>query len=163
MVSCTTYSPAALLDLLSAIPDPEIPVITIREIGMLQGVRLDQDTYVVTITPTYTACPAMKMIEDEILRVCSEHDVSNVRVELTYSPAWSTEWITAGAREKLKQYGIAPPSKKACSGAMAGEIICCPRCGSKSTGLISRFGSTACKSLYKCKSCLEPFEYFKCH
>lgn len=165
MVTKAFHTADELLDLLSDIPDPEIPVITIRELGMLQGVKPENNGYVVTITPTYTACPAMKLVEDEILGRCSEHGISNVRVELTYTPAWSTDWLSSGAKEKLRQYGIAPPEQenKACTSTFGKRIVTCPRCGSRDTELVSRFGSTACKSLHSCKHCKEPFEYFKCH
>lgn len=163
MVSNVAYPPSAVLDFLSTIPDPEIPVITIRELGMLQNVRWENGQYVVTITPTYTACPAMKMVEEQILALCKAHGISNTRVELTYTPAWSTDWLSAQTKEKLRLYGIAPPQKKACATALTGSTLCCPRCGSRNTQLISRFGSTACKSLHKCGNCLETFESFKCH
>jgi len=163
MVTVATYTPEQVMDLLSVIPDPEIPVISIRELGMLQGVKLENGKYVVTITPTYTACPAMKMVEDEIKNICGRVGIDQVEVKSVYSPAWTTEWISAEARDKLKHYGIAPPQRKACATGFAAHYIACPKCGSHNSELISRFGSTACKSLYKCRSCLEPFEYFKCH
>lgn len=159
----TNYSPEVVMSILSAIPDPEIPVISIRELGMLQRVSFRDGKYVVYITPTYTACPAMKMVEDEILSCCAKYGIKNVQVELVYTPAWTTDWISPDAKEKLKKYGIAPPQKKACTTSFGKEYILCPVCSSANTELISRFGSTACKSMYKCKNCLEPFEYFKCH
>jgi ring-1,2-phenylacetyl-CoA epoxidase subunit PaaD len=130
----------------------------------LRSVAFENDNYVVTITPTYTACPAMGLIEDQIKEHLNNHGIDNVKVQLTYSPAWSTDWISEGAKKKLKDYGIAAPKHSAC-GNVTGlrSKIECPRCHSKNTELISHFGSTACKALYKCGDCKEPFEYFKCH
>ncbi|MBL7933048.1 MAG: phenylacetate-CoA oxygenase subunit PaaJ [Bacteroidia bacterium] len=163
MVRTDKYTTESIMKLLSEIPDPEIPVITIKELGMLQNVREENGKYIITITPTYTACPAMKMLEQQILETCALHGIKDVRVELTYTPAWTTDWISKEAREKLKNYGIAPPQKKACSAVFSADTVQCPRCGSRHTEIISRFGSTACKALYKCTDCHEPFEYFKCH
>ncbi|HRD37523.1 MAG TPA: phenylacetate-CoA oxygenase subunit PaaJ [Bacteroidia bacterium] len=153
-----------VFDWISDIPDPEIPVISIKDLGMLRQVEFDNNNYVVTITPTYTACPAMKMIEDEILDTLQRHNIDNVKVQLTYEPAWTTDWLTEVAKLKMKNYGIAPPQHSACSKVFSkNEEVVCPRCNSKQTELISRFGSTACKALYKCAECKEPFDYFKCH
>lgn len=153
-----------VFDWISDIPDPEIPVISIKDLGMLRRVEYDSNNYVVTITPTYTACPAMKMIEDEILDKLHQHNIDNVKVKLTYEPAWTTDWLTEEAKLKMKNYGIAPPQHSSCSKLFStAEVIVCPRCNSKHTELISRFGSTACKALYKCVDCKEPFEHFKCH
>ena len=149
---------------ISDIPDPEIPVISIKDLGMLRSVDYDNNNYVVTITPTYTACPAMKMIEDEILDKLHQHNIDNVKVKLTYEPAWTTDWLTEEAKLKMKNYGIAPPQHSSCSKLFStAEAVVCPRCNSKHTEVISRFGSTACKALYKCLDCKEPFEHFKCH
>ncbi len=160
----SNYSSEEVYDLIAGIPDPEIPVITIKDLGILRGVTLVDDTYVVTITPTYTACPAMGMIEDQIKEILSAHHIPKVKVELTYEPAWTTDWLTQEAKLKLKNYGIAPPSHSSCSKlfTVADKVIC-PRCNSTHTELISRFGSTACKALYKCDDCKETFDYFKCH
>jgi len=158
-----TYSPETLMNLLSEIPDPEIPVINIFELGMLRQVKMVDGKYLVTITPTYTACPAMKMVEDQIHALCARHGIHNIRVELTYTPAWTTDWISPAAKQKLQNYGIAPPRNTACGTVFSDQHISCPKCASRNTQLISRFGSTACKSLHKCNDCLEPFEYFKCH
>lgn len=149
---------------IAGIPDPEIPVITIKDLGILRGVKYSDGNYEVTITPTYTACPAMQMISDEIVGTLKTKGISNVRVKLTYSPAWTTDWIKPEAREKLRTYGIAPPRHSSCSKAGGiSEHPLCPRCRSANTSLISRFGSTACKALYRCNNCHEPFDYFKCH
>lgn len=151
-------------DLIAEIPDPEIPVITIKDLGILRDVRLENDSYTVAITPTYTACPAMKMIEGQIKEILNANGIDKIKVELTYEPAWTTDWLSEGAKAKLKKYGIAPPNHTACSKLFsAEEMVVCPRCNSRHTELISRFGSTACKALYKCSNCKEIFDFFKCH
>lgn len=151
-------------NLIAGIPDPEIPVITIKDLGILRDVKLVKDVYIVTITPTYTACPAMGMIETQIKEILSRHGIQKVKVELTYTPAWTTDWLSQEAKSKLKNYGIAPPNHSSCSKLFsAAEVVVCPQCNSKHTSLISRFGSTACKALYKCEDCKETFDLFKCH
>lgn len=150
--------------LLAPIPDPEIPVITIQDLGILRNVEVVGNKVIVQITPTYNGCPAMNVIEKEIIQTLHENGVKDVEVKLVYTPAWTTDWLSADAKERLREYGIAPP--EAGSGdykRLKGESIRCPRCGSTETTLVSSFGSTACKALYKCKSCLEPFDHFKCH
>ncbi len=159
-------------DLLSKIPDPEIPVITISDLGVLRDVRLENEKIVVTITPTYSGCPAMKAIESDILSTLKENGIDAL-VKTIYSPAWTTDWMSEEAKEKLRVYGISPPhqkeavsssSKHNCLVPLAtGDSIRCPRCNSSNSELISQFGSTACKALYRCKDCKEPFDYFKCH
>lgn len=153
-----------VFNLIAGIPDPEIPVITIKDLGILRDVKLADDTYIVTITPTYTACPAMGMIEDQIKEILSGHGIQKVKVELTYTPAWTTDWLSQEAKTKLKNYGIAPPNHSSCTKLFSSsEVVICPQCNSKHTTLISRFGSTACKALYKCEDCKETFDLFKCH
>lgn len=150
--------------MLGTIPDPEIPVISIKELGMLRDVVYKNGEYVVTITPTYTACPAMGLIEDQIKEKLSSFGISNVKINLAYSPAWTTDWMSEEAKQKLKKYGIAPPQHSSCSKVFASvEKLHCPHCNSSDTSIISRFSSTACKALYRCNVCKEPFEYFKCH
>jgi ring-1,2-phenylacetyl-CoA epoxidase subunit PaaD len=149
--------------LLSEIPDPEIPVISIQELGILRDVKFDGKNFIVTITPTYTACPAMPLIENQIREKLAGEGIHNVKVITIYSPAWSTDWLSEGAKNKLKEYGIAPPRHSSCLKLSTDSKIHCPRCNSLNTEMISRFGSTACKALYRCNSCKEPFEYFKCH
>jgi ring-1,2-phenylacetyl-CoA epoxidase subunit PaaD len=151
-------------NLIAEIPDPEIPVITIKDLGILRDVNLVGDTYIVTITPTYTACPAMGMIEDQIKEILSNHGIDKVKVVLTYTPAWTTDWLSQEAKAKLKNYGIAPPNHSSCTKLFStAEVVICPQCNSRHTSLISRFGSTACKALYKCEDCKETFDLFKCH
>ena len=160
-----TYSQEQIFKLLSEIPDPEIPVINIIELGILREVKFVDDECVVVITPTYTGCPAMKVIEDDIKIKLKEIGIEKVKVELVFSPAWTTDWISEEAKEKLRAYGIAPPDhssqdKKVLLGKA--RDLKCPQCGSKNTEMISQFGSTACKALYRCLDCKEPFDYFKC-
>lgn len=156
---------------LEAVTDPEIPVITIAELGILRDVQLDEDgTLVATITPTYSGCPAMEQIADDVSHALQAADVGAYRVRSVLSPAWTTDWITAEGQRKLRDFGIAPPAHVAeVDGARPirltrpaqGEHITCPQCGSHDTVLISAFGSTACKALYRCRACREPFDYFK--
>lgn len=153
-----------IFNLLSVIPDPEIPVINIADLGILRSVEFEGENVVVKITPTYNGCPAMKVIEDEIKKTLKENDIENVFVKLVYAPAWTTDWLNEEAKEKLRQYGISPPGKLNALQSMSGDrLVTCPRCGSKEVKLVSHFGSTACKALYTCNSCQEPFDLFKCH
>lgn len=154
--------------LLEQVTDPEIPVITISDLGILQDVQYDEGTrkVIVNITPTYTGCPAMDMITVNIKSALQEVGLNNVEVVSKLEPIWTTDWITEEGRAKLKAYGIAPPVEKTTDPSfLSGQTpsIQCPQCSSFNTSMISRFGSTACKSLYKCHDCLEPFDYFKCH
>ncbi len=148
-----------LRESIGAIPDPEVPVLTIADLGLLRSVAVEDDSVVVTITPTYSGCPAMQHIEDEIRAVLEAAGVAH-RVNTTYQPAWTTEWMSADGRRKLSEYGIAPPR----DGEVAVELsapVACPHCGATTTEQISNFGSTACKALYRCLECLEPFDHFK--
>lgn len=160
---------------LEDVPDPEIPVISVVELGIVRDVTFeDAGECVVTITPTYSGCPAMLAIADAIGKVLQENGVERFRLETRLSPAWTTDWMSDEARQKLKEYGIAPPARGA-AGYQAIDIgslvrketdggpVACPRCGSTHTRLVSRFGSTACKALHVCQDCREPFDYFKCH
>jgi ring-1,2-phenylacetyl-CoA epoxidase subunit PaaD len=162
MVKVKLY-PDKVYALLSEIPDPEIPVLTIKDLGILRKVRMEKGEYIITITPTYTACPAMAMISDQIKKILAERGINNVKVELTYTPAWTTDWLSSSAKLKLKKYGIAPPSRTSCNKLSTTELATCPRCNSERTSLISRFGSTACKAFYICEDCRETFDLFKCH
>ncbi|PIE50902.1 MAG: phenylacetate-CoA oxygenase subunit PaaJ [Flavobacteriales bacterium] len=151
-----------LLKLLSQIPDPEIPVINIVELGIVRGAKfLSEKEVEIIITPTYSACPAMFSIEEDIVKLLKENGLV-AKVKTQMFPIWTTDWITDEAREKLREYGIAPPEKG--EGEDHLEVPKkCPRCGSENTKQISRFGSTLCKASYQCQDCLEPFDYFKCH
>ncbi|PQJ11337.1 phenylacetate-CoA oxygenase subunit PaaJ [Flavipsychrobacter stenotrophus] len=153
-----------ILDILATIPDPEIPVVNILEMGMVKDVVIGDDGYEVIITPTYSGCPAVGMITADIRSTLEAKGVVPTTVRMVYDPAWTTDWMTDVAKKKLHDYGIAPPLHSSCNDEMLdNNTITCPRCGSERTHLLSRFGSTACKALYKCDACLEPFEYFKCH
>ncbi|HRI59527.1 MAG TPA: phenylacetate-CoA oxygenase subunit PaaJ [Saprospiraceae bacterium] len=147
---------------LSLIPDPEVPVISITELGVVRHVQWDGRQLRIVITPTYTGCPAMQLFVAEIKAAMHEQGFDDLVIETVYSPAWTTDWISAEAKEKLRKYGIAPPVKNA-SDDPFGEppVVPCPRCGSEHTTLRSQFGATACKALYVCEACKEPFEYFK--
>ena len=155
-----------ILTLLSEIPDPEIPVITIIELGVIRDIEITDNTSIsLKITPTYSGCPAMKQIEDDVRKKLSENGFTNITINTIFSPPWTTDWITTEAKEKLRIYGIAPPEHSTEDKSwLTGKTksIACPRCKSQNTKLISQFGSTACKALYQCQDCLEPFDYFKC-
>lgn len=154
-----------ITELLSHIPDPEIPVITIAELGVIRDVIINNEELEIIITPTYSGCPAMKRMEDDIKQTLLENGIAKVKITTVYSPAWTTDWIPEEAKEKLRVYGIAPPEKTTEDKSWLtgkSKIVKCPRCKSENTRLISQFGSTACKSLYQCNDCLEPFDYFKC-
>lgn len=150
---------------LEQIPDPEIPVISIVELGVVRKVELNKDEAIISITPTYTGCPAMNVFEQDIITLLTEKGLQ-VTIRTIWSPPWTTDWLSDDALEKLRVYGIAPPVKgSADKGTLfsAGpKTVTCPKCGSDDTKVISQFGSTACKALYSCNSCKEPFEYFKC-
>ncbi|WP_018581369.1 1,2-phenylacetyl-CoA epoxidase subunit PaaD [Corynebacterium pilosum] len=157
-------------DIAAQVPDPEIPVISIADLGILRNVYFEEDTAVITITPTYSGCPAMDTITSDVSDALRDSNVEDFRVDLVLNPAWTTDWITNHGRDKLRDYGIAPPQGLAerSSGPVllkleAPKPITCPHCGSSNTAQIARFGSTACKALYNCKSCFEPFDYFKVH
>ena len=144
--------------------DPEIPVLTIDDLGILRDINLDGDMVEVTITPTYSGCPAMAVIAWEIEAALTRAGFPQSRVRSVLSPAWTTDWLSADGRRKLQEYGIAPPEQAAGRRGLFGESRpACPRCGAKATELISAFGSTACKALHRCLICREPFDAFKCH
>ena len=157
-----------VMDWLQHVADPEIPVLSIVDLGIVREVSWDQDVCVVTITPTYSGCPAMFEISRAIEQCLLEHEIKNVRIDTRLSPAWTTDWMTDQGHAALKGYGIAPPVQRAVdiSGITrrsAMPAVPCPQCGSASTRLISDFGSTSCKALYRCSDCREPFDYFKTH
>jgi len=154
-----------ILSFLQEIPDPEIPVITIVELGVIRKINILPGEVVVELSPTYSGCPAMKQMEDDITTTLNKHGIENVKIKTVYTPAWTTDWISSEAKEKLRKYGIAPPQESTTDKSfLTGKTkqIKCPRCGSLNTQMVSQFGSTACKALYKCNDCLEPFDYFKC-
>ena len=153
MVAAATINNAfkdRVFEILAHVPDPEIPCVSVVDLGIVRDVTDD----VVVITPTYTGCPATLAIEADIRTALDKAGLSALKIQTTLSPPWSTDWISAEGREKLRAYGIAPPVKSA---------VQCPRCGSTHTEELSRFGSTPCKSLHRCLDCREPFDRFKCH
>jgi ring-1,2-phenylacetyl-CoA epoxidase subunit PaaD len=158
-----------ILSLLNSIPDPEVPVLTVTDLGIIRDVNIisPDKSVEITITPTYSGCPAMDMISTNIRATLLQHGYKDVIITKVLSPAWTTDWMTESGKEKLKAYGIAPPGKAGFADAdvlfAEPAKVQCPQCNSYNTVLISEFGSTACKSLYKCVDCGEPFDYFKCH
>jgi ring-1,2-phenylacetyl-CoA epoxidase subunit PaaD len=160
----------AIWQRLAAIPDPEIPVISIVELGIVRKVAREGDAIIVTVTPTYSGCPATEMIASDIRRVLAQSGETHYRVETQLAPAWTTDWIAPAARERLRAYGIAPPGERATQRVDVSGLrrrptaaVACPRCGSSRTTELSRFGSTPCKAQYRCEDCREPFDYFKPH
>lgn len=151
---------AGLYALLSSVCDPEIPVLTLQDLGILRDISLDDDKINVTITPTYAGCPAMEAMRSDIKSTLADAGYQKVNVRQCLSPAWTTDWMSEDGRNKLRAYGIAPPATSSC-GRVTGAIEC-PQCNSCDVKLISEFGSTACKALYQCQDCREPFDYFKC-
>ncbi len=152
-------------DVLARVADPEIPVISVTELGIVREVRVDGDAVAVVVTPTYSGCPATEVIEQSIVGALREAGAAAVRVHTQLTPPWTTDWITPAAQEKLRRYGIAPPGMIAGQGdpqpvSFAARVDC-PLCGSGNTERLSTFGATACKALYRCRDCREPFEYFK--
>ena len=153
--------------ILESIPDPEVPVLSIIDLGIVRDVKINNEEVEIIITPTYSGCPAMDMIKMNIRMVLLENGFQNIKITSVLSPAWTTDWMSEAGKQKLKAFGIAPPTAKqqVCHTELFhdGEAIQCPRCNSYNTRLISQFGSTACKALYQCNDCHEPFDYFKCH
>jgi len=150
--------------ILNRVPDPEIPVISVTELGIVREVQADDDRVHVIVTPTYSGCPATEVIERSIREALTAAGATEVRVTTQLAPAWTTDWIEPTAQEKLRAYGIAPPGEKATAEAQPLQFVprvACPRCGSADTERLSQFGATACKALYRCRACREPFEYFK--
>jgi len=151
-------------DAAANVVDPEIPVLTIADLGVLRDISLDGDHVEVAITPTYSGCPAMNMIALEIELALERAGFRRPKVRTVLSPAWTTDWMSEEGRQKLRAYGIAPPQASNSRRALFGEqTVVCPQCGSEKTELLSEFGSTSCKALWRCKACREPFDYFKCH
>ena len=153
-------------NLLEEIPDPEIPVLTIHDLGIVRKIDEINNEIIVTITPTYSGCPAMNQFEADILTTLNKQGYDKVSIVTTYDPPWTTDWLSEEAKKKLQDYGIAPPEQKTTDkNALLVDdrkSVTCPQCKSTSSKMISQFGSTACKSLYQCNDCMEPFDYFKC-
>lgn len=153
----------SILSWLDEVCDPEIPVLSLANLGVLRGVEYLNNQWHITITPTYSGCPAMKTMEDDILLKLKEHGIE-AKVHLVLSPAWTTDWLSESGREKLRAFGIAPPEDEVDKSVLFATptLVPCPKCGSRETKMVSQFGSTACKAHYQCLSCLEPYDYFKC-
>jgi ring-1,2-phenylacetyl-CoA epoxidase subunit PaaD len=148
----------------AGVVDPEIPVLTIADLGVLRDVAVTDGRVEVAITPTYSGCPAMNMIKLEIELALERAGILNSKVRTVLSPAWTTDWMSDDGRRKLREYGIAPPQAASSRRALFGvQQVACPQCGSADTEVLSEFGSTSCKALWRCKNCREPFDYFKCH
>lgn len=159
----TSISREQIFAWLGEVADPEIPVLSITDLGIVRDVTIN-GSVTVALAPTYSGCPATEVIEQSVLDALHDHGINDIEIERVLSPPWTTDWITAAGREKLREYGIAPPEYGASKRALlrGEQPIACPRCRSLQTELVSEFGSTACKASYKCSDCLEPFEYFKC-
>ena len=153
-------------NLLAEIPDPEIPVLSIHDLGIVRNIDEIDNQIVVTITPTYSGCPAMNQFEADIVTTLNKYGYDKVSIVTTYDPPWTTDWLSEEAKKKLQDYGIAPPEQKTTDkNALLVDdrkSVTCPQCKSTNSKMISQFGSTACKSLYQCNNCMEPFDYFKC-
>ena len=149
---------------LQGVMDPEIPVISVVDLGIVRAVSLKDDGMEVVITPTYSGCPAGQQIEQDIRSALDDAGLADARLKVSLSPPWTTDWMSDEGRENLRRYGIAPPAKAAGKRALFEEsqAVACPHCGASETELVSEFGSTACKSLWRCLSCREPFDHFKC-
>jgi len=152
-----------LRSVVAAVPDPEIPVLTIEDLGILRDVREEGDRLTVTLTPTYSGCPAIDPIRDAVAEGAAGAGFGDVDVVLQLKPAWTTAWLSDDGRRKLHEYGIAPPSDRAIGCPLTQLRIACPRCGSQDTRLVTRFGATPCQAQYTCRDCHEPFDHFKAH
>ncbi len=155
---------AQIWEWLEDVFDPEVPVLTVVDLGVVRKVNVSREEIKITITPTYSGCPAMQVIEEDIRRKLLGEGLMNLNIETVLSPAWTTDLISENGRKKLKEYGIAPPEDEVDKSVLFSDplVVPCPNCNSRETKMISEFGSTACKAHYNCLSCKEPFDYFKC-
>ena len=164
MVTGSSTTAQRAWEVVAAVTDPEVPVLTIEDLGILRDVATEGTHVTVTITPTYSGCPAMATIRDDITLALTAAGYEHVDVRMTLTPAWTTDWMTDEGKRKLERYGIAPPTGTRPAGPIKLQLaVRCPRCGSLDTHEVSRFGSTSCKALYECRACLEPFDHFKVH
>jgi ring-1,2-phenylacetyl-CoA epoxidase subunit PaaD len=155
-------------EVLAGVTDPEIPVLTIADLGVLRDVRVDGAHVVVTVTPTYSGCPAMDEIRADVRAALARHGWDDVEVRTVLSPAWTTDWLSDDGRRKLREFGIAPPGARTDGPVLVplgrrGDVVACPQCGSDDTEELARFASTSCKAMWRCRSCREPFDHFKAH
>lgn len=167
MITSTEITEKKIRSLLEEVKDPEVPVLSVLDLGIVREIKVSEDETEVIITPTYSGCPAMDVIRMNIQMTLLSHGYKNVKITQILSPAWTTEWMSEEGKRKLKEYGIAPPNprQQVCDQKLfaAAEAVQCPHCNSYHTHRVSEFGSTACKALYVCDDCKEPFDYFKCH
>ena len=167
MPEVTNITEQHIWKILETVCDPEVPVLSILDLGIVRAVNINGDKIEIVITPTYSGCPAMDAINFDIRLKLLEHGYKNIAITTVLSPTWTTDWMTVSGKEKLKAYGIAPPNstQMICNTGLfaESEAIQCPLCNSYHTKLISQFGSTPCKAFYQCQDCREPFDYFKCH
>jgi ring-1,2-phenylacetyl-CoA epoxidase subunit PaaD len=162
----TTLSIDQIWDILNTIPDPEVPAISIVELGVVRNVEVTGNGLMITMTPTYNGCPALKAMEDEIIIALQKEGITEVHFKMIYKPAWTTDWLSDATKKKMEDYGIAPPEGPAAAHFLPFSEktdVKCPFCKSADTKITSQFGSTACKALYFCSHCHQPFEHFKCH
>ena len=167
-MNTTEISSNEIREILKQVKDPEVPVLDIAELGVLRDVQVVDEKIIITITPTYSGCPALHVMEQEIANKLRENGIENFMVKTVFSPAWTTDWMNDDAKNKLKEYGIAPPGQSTeahLKSMIEGKStpVSCPFCDSVNTKLTSAFGSTACKALHYCNNCNQPFEEFKCH
>jgi ring-1,2-phenylacetyl-CoA epoxidase subunit PaaD len=166
-VPARTHTERRVWEVLQSVSDPEIPVLSIVDLGIVRYARQESDSLVrVGISPTYSGCPATAVIKESVGQALRKAGFDSIALDDVLAPAWTSDWITAAGRRKLLEYGIAPPAQSVSSIRQItrpAPVIACPRCGSRETAKLSEFGSTPCKALYRCTSCLEPFDYFKCH
>ena len=166
--SLTRPDPDQIRTWLGEVPDPEVPAVSVMDLGIVRDVQWQDDELVVAITPTYSGCPATSVIAFEIEAALRAKGIDRLRIERRLSPPWTTDWITQEGRQRLEAYGIAPPAENAGGPSPFDRflrkplVIACPRCQSENTDRVSEFGSTPCKAQYRCRDCLEPFDYFKC-
>jgi ring-1,2-phenylacetyl-CoA epoxidase subunit PaaD len=163
MTEQKTIAEQKIWQLLETVTDPEIPVLSIIDLGIVRDVILTDEMTEIVITPTYTGCPAMDMIAMQVKMLLLENGYQNIKITSVLSPAWTTDWLSDAGKQKLTEYGIAAPQYTAADAKWPDAVVPCPQCKSINTRLISEFGSTACKALYQCNDCKEPFDYFKCH
>ena len=149
-----------ILELLETVNDPEVPVLSVIDLGIIRNIEFENNDPVITVTTTYSGCPATDVINSDIRMTLLENGYKNIQIKNQLSPPWTTDWMSEDGKRKLKEYGIAPPDKKF---SIPKDGVECPQCNSTNTKMVSEFGSTACKALYQCKDCKEPFDYFKCY
>jgi len=167
MVNAKTITPDEIRNILGTVMDPEIPVLSVLDLGIIRDIKINSGEIEIIITPTYSGCPAMDVIAMNIKIELLASGLENVKIKSVLSPAWTTDWMSEEGKKKLKEYGIAPPNNKqqVCNQDLflPDEVVQCPHCESHHTHCVSEFGSTPCKSLHVCDDCKEPFDYFKCH